>query len=256
VTALLEVRNVETYYGPINAIKGVSLDVADGSVVAVLGANGAGKSTLLKTVAGVMNPFKGTIVFDGRPIAGLDADDVARRGLSLVPEGRQVFPFLSVRENLMMGAFARRREADLPREIAAVFDYFPRLRERERIAAGLLSGGEQQMLAIGRALMAKPRLLLLDEPSLGLSPLLVAEIFAIVARINRETRVGVLLVEQNAQRALDLAHFGYVLEVGRIVMADTSERLKQKDDIRDFYLGQRDAGVRDRQRWRRRKTWR
>jgi branched-chain amino acid transport system ATP-binding protein len=256
MTALLEVRNVETYYGPINAIKGVSLDVADGAVVTVLGANGAGKSTLLKTVAGVMNPFKGTIVFDGRSIAGLDADEVARSGLSLVPEGRQVFPFLSVRENLMMGAFARRRQADLANEIAAVFDYFPRLRERERVAAGLLSGGEQQMLAIGRALMAKPRLLLLDEPSLGLSPLLVAEIFAIVARINRETRVGVLLVEQNARRALDLADFGYVLELGRIVMADTGERLQQKDDIRDFYLGQRHEGVRDRQRWRRRKTWR
>ena len=256
--ALLSVRNIETWYGPVNAIRGVSLDVAEGRIVTVLGANGAGKSTLLKTIAGVVDPFKGTIEFDGAAIHGLDADVVARRGVVLVPEGRQIFPFLNVRENLMMGAFARPNKSGIADDIVRVFAWFPRLGERTEQQAGLLSGGEQQMLAIGRALMARPRLLLLDEPSLGLSPLLTKEIFRIITRINAETATTILVVEQNAAIALVSAHDGYVLELGRIVAAGTCAELMEKQDVKDFYLGvgARTEGDGRKQRWKRRKTWR
>jgi branched-chain amino acid transport system ATP-binding protein len=254
---LLSVRNVETWYGPINAIKGVSIDVAAGRIVTVLGANGAGKTTLLKTIAGVIDPFKGGIEFDGQAIHGLDPDVVARRGVVLVPEGRQVFPFLSVRENLQMGAIARYDKASAGADLERVFGWFPRLRERLGQQAGLLSGGEQQMLAIGRALMAQPRLLLLDEPSLGLSPLLTRDIFGIIARINAETGTTILVVEQNAAIALATAHDGYVMELGRIVATGSCAELSQKTDVQEFYLGR--AGVADDgrvRRWKRRKTWR
>ena len=256
---LLSVRNVETWYGPINAIKGVSLDVNEGRIVAVLGANGAGKTTLLKTIAGVIDPFKGNVDFDGKPIQGLDPDEVARRGVVLVPEGRQIFPFLSVRENLAMGAFARRDKAGQAEDLERILTWFPRLRERGDQEGGLLSGGEQQMLAIGRALMARPRLLLLDEPSLGLSPVLTKEIFAIVRRINAETNTTILVVEQNAAIALATAHDGYVMELGRIVAAGTCEELVQKDDVKEFYLGVAGGNANPdgrKQRWKRRKTWR
>jgi branched-chain amino acid transport system ATP-binding protein len=253
---ILKVSNVETYYGPIMAIRGVSFDVPKGGIVTILGANGAGKTTVLKTVSGVMDPQKGNVVFEGHEIQRQDPDKVMRLGISHVPEGREVFPFLSVRENLRMGAYTRRDADEVAQDLEAVFGYFPVLRERADQRAGSLSGGEQQMLAISRALMARPRLMLLDEPSLGLSPKLVKDIFEIVVRINRELGVTILLVEQNANMALQTADYGYVLEVGRIVMADTCARLLQKEDIKEFYLGIKEQGVRGKRRWKKRKTWR
>jgi branched-chain amino acid transport system ATP-binding protein len=254
--ALLAVSNVETYYGPIMALRGVSFAVPAGAIVTILGANGAGKTTILKTVSGVMDPQKGSVTLEGRPIHGLDADRVARLGLSHVPEGREVFPFLSVRENLRMGAYSRRDAGGVAQDLEMVSEYFPVLATRAEQRAGSLSGGEQQMLAIGRALMARPKVMLLDEPSLGLSPKLVKDIFDIIRRINRERGVTVLLVEQNANLALQTADYGYVLELGRIVMEDTCERLLQKDDIREFYLGLKESSVRGTRRWKRKKTWR
>ena len=254
--ALLAVSNIETYYGPIMALRGVSFTVPAGAIVTILGANGAGKTTILKTVSGVMDPQKGSVTLEGRPIHGLDPDRVARLGLSHVPEGREVFPFLSVRENLRMGAYSRRDTAAVAQDLEMVTEYFPVLASRAEQRAGSLSGGEQQMLAIGRALMARPKVMLLDEPSLGLAPKLVKDIFDIIRRINRERGVTVLLVEQNANLALQTADYGYVLELGRIVMEDTCERLLQKDDIREFYLGLKESSVRGTRRWKRKKTWR
>ena len=193
--ALLSVSNIETFYGPIMAIRGVSFSVQAGSIVTILGANGAGKTTILKTVSGVMDPQKGTVIFDGREIQRMDPDKVVRLGLSHVPEGREVFPFLTVRENLRMGAYTRADADGIARDMGIVFGYFPVLRERAEQRAGQLSGGEQQMLAISRALMANPKMMLLDEPSLGLSPKLVKDIFEIIVRINRERGVTILLVE-------------------------------------------------------------
>jgi branched-chain amino acid transport system ATP-binding protein len=254
--ALLAASNIETYYGPIMAIRGVSFAVPESTIVTILGANGAGKTTILKTVSGVMDPQKGTVAFAGREIQGLDPDKVMRLGLSHVPEGREVFPFLSVRDNLKMGAYTRKDGDEVARDLEMVYDYFPVLRARAEQRAGQLSGGEQQMLAISRALMGRPRLMLLDEPSLGLSPKLVKEIFDIILRINRERGVTVLLVEQNANMALHLADYGYVLEVGRIVMEDRCARLLEKEDIKEFYLGIKEAGVRGTRRWKKKKTWR
>jgi branched-chain amino acid transport system ATP-binding protein len=253
---LLVVSNVETYYGPIMAIRGVSFTVPRGGIVTILGANGAGKTTILKTVSGVMDPQKGTVSFAGREIQGLDPDRVARLGLSHVPEGREVFPFLTVRENLAMGAYTRTDPAGVAQDVDIVYEYFPVLRARAEQRAGSLSGGEQQMLAISRSLMARPAMMLLDEPSLGLSPRLVKEIFDIIVRINRERGVTVLLVEQNAHMALTIADYGYVLEVGRIVMEDTCARLLEKEDIKEFYLGIKETGVRGTRRWKRKKMWR
>jgi branched-chain amino acid transport system ATP-binding protein len=254
--ALLTVSNVETFYGPIMALRGVSFSVPAGAIVTILGANGAGKTTILKTVSGAMDPQKGSVLFEGRPIQGLDPDRVARLGLSHVPEGREVFPFLSVRENLRMGAYNRKDADGVARDLEMVNEYFPVLRARAEQRAGQLSGGEQQMLAIARALMARPKVMLLDEPSLGLAPKLVKDIFEIIRRINRERGVTVLLVEQNANVALHTADYGYVLELGRIVMEDTCERLLDKDDIREFYLGLKESSVRGTRRWKRKKTWR
>ena len=253
---LLEVSNVETYYGPIIAVRGVSFTVPRGSIVTILGANGAGKTTILKTVSGVMDPQKGTVRLEGREIQGLDPDRVMRLGLSHVPEGREVFPFLTVRDNLRMGAYARSDADGVAQDLAMVYDYFPVLRARADQRAGQLSGGEQQMLAISRALMARPKVMLLDEPSLGLAPKLVTDIFDIIVRINRERGVTVLLVEQNAHMALTIADYGYVLEVGRIVMEDTCARLVEKEDIKEFYLGVKERGIRGARRWKRKKTWR
>ena len=254
--AILKVSNIESYYGPIMAIRGVSLEVPRGSIVTVLGANGAGKTTVLKTISGVLDPLKGTVEFEGKPIQRLDPDRIVRLGLGHVPEGREVFPFLTVRDNLMMGAYLRTDADGVEADLERIYGYFPRLKERMSQPAGHLSGGEQQMLAISRALMNRPKLLLLDEPSLGLSPLLVKEIFAIIKRVNAEQGVSMLLVEQNARMALETAHHGYVLEVGRIVMADTCARLRESKDIQEFYLGARDHGERGERRWKRKKTWR
>jgi branched-chain amino acid transport system ATP-binding protein len=254
--ALLEASNIETFYGPIMAIRGVSFIVPRGGIVTILGANGAGKTTILRTISGVMDPQKGSVTFEGKPIHGLDPDQVMRRGLAHVPEGREVFPFLTVRENLRMGAFTRSDTAGIAQDLESVYEYFPVLRARAEQRAGSLSGGEQQMLAISRALMARPKMMLLDEPSLGLAPRLVKEIFEIIGRINRERGVTVLLVEQNANMALHIADYGYVLEVGRIVMADTCARLLEKDDIKEFYLGVKETSVRGTRRWKRKKTWR
>jgi branched-chain amino acid transport system ATP-binding protein len=254
--ALLSVSNVETYYGPIMALRGVSFTVPAGAIVTILGANGAGKTTILKTVSGVMDPQKGSVTLEGRPIHGLDPDRVARLGLSHVPEGREVFPLLTVRENLRMGAYTRRDADGVARDLEMVSEYFPVLAARAAQYAGSLSGGEQQMLAIARALMARPKVMLLDEPSLGLAPKLVKDIFEIIRRINRERGVTVLVVEQNANVALHTADYGYVLELGRIVMEDSCERLLEKDDIREFYLGLKESSVRGTRRWKRKKTWR
>jgi branched-chain amino acid transport system ATP-binding protein len=254
--ALLEATNIETYYGPIMAIRGVSFAVPRGRIVTILGANGAGKTTILKTISGVMDPQKGTVTFEGRQIQGMDPDRVMRLGLTHVPEGREVFPFLSVRENLRMGAYARKDADGVARDLEMVYDYFPPLRARAEQRAGQLSGGEQQMLAISRALMARPAMMLLDEPSLGLAPKLVKDIFEIIVRINRERGVTVLLVEQNANMALHIADYGYVLEVGRIVMEDACARLLEKEDIKEFYLGLKESSVRGTRRWKRKKTWR
>ena len=253
---LLSVRNLETFYGRIMAVRGVSLEVPQGEIVTVLGANGAGKTTILKTISGVLDPQKGAIEFDGRPIHGMDPDRIVRLGLSHVPEGREVFPFLTVSENLAMGAFLRADPDAVARDRERLFGYFPRLKQRLEQRAGQLSGGEQQMLAISRALLSRPKLLLLDEPSLGLAPFLVKEIFTIVRRLNDEEGISILLVEQNARMALETARYGYVLEVGRVVMADTCVRLAASRDIQEFYLGAREIGARGERRWKRRKTWR
>ena len=229
--ALLEVRNLETWYGPIAAMQGVNLKVEKGQMVTVLGANGAGKTTLLNTLAGVIDPFKGQVLLSNQVIHGLDADEVCRRGLVLVPEGRQIYPFLSVRENLNMGAYTRRDTEGIRQDLERVFQWFPRLLERAQQHAGLLSGGEQQMLAIGRAYMAQPQLLMLDEPSLGLSPLLTKEIFNIISRIRQETDTAVLVVEQNAAIALAHADYGYIMELGRIVAAGVLRMRQQSSSI-------------------------
>lgn len=253
---VLEVKNLESFYGPIMAIRGVSLKVEKGQIVTVLGANGAGKSTLLKTISGIMDPEKGQIVFKGEEIQGQEPHRIVQKGIVHVPEGREVFPLLTVEENLSLGAYTRNDKAEIERDREMVFSYFPILAERRQQEAGTLSGGQQQMLAIGRGLMLRPEIMLLDEPSLGLSPLLVQEIFAILRRLNTDENVTMMLVEQNARVALDLADVGYVMEIGRIVMDGTAERLMESEDIKAFYLGHQEDSQRGERRWKRKKTWR
>ncbi len=255
---VLELRNVECFYGPIMAIRGVSIEAPKGRIVTILGANGAGKTTLMKTISGVMDPEKGEVLLDGERISGKEPDQVVRAGIAHVPEGREVFPFLTVEENLRMGAFTRTDgAAAIARDMEMVYGYFPILKDRRAQAAGTLSGGQQQMLAIGRGLMTRPKVMLLDEPSLGLSPLLVKEIFAIIKRLNREQGVTMVLVEQNANVALKAAHYGYVLELGRIVMAGEAAKLLASQDIQEFYLGvQTEDSQRGQKRWKRKKSWR
>jgi branched-chain amino acid transport system ATP-binding protein len=255
-TPLLSLVNVESAYGPIKAIRGISLDVLRGQIATVLGSNGAGKSTILKTISGIIDPRRGSVSFKGEDITAQDPAKVVRRGLVQVPEGREVFPLLSVLDNLHMGGYTRRDRDGFARDLEMVFAYFPVLKERSHQDAGLLSGGQQQMLAIARALMSAPEMMLLDEPSLGLSPRLTKEIFEIVVRINRERGTTILLVEQNANMALNAADYGYVLENGRIVMEDTCARLREKEDIKEFYLGMKEAGARGERRWKKKKTWR
>ena len=235
--ALLELRGVEAGYGAITALTGVSLAVNQGEIVTLIGANGAGKSTALMTISGILPARAGEILFDGRPIHRCTPGDIVRLGLVQVPEGRRIFPRLSVAENLEMGAFCRNDAAGVRRDRDAVYALFPVLAERSRQMGGTLSGGEQQMLAIGRALLAGPRVLLLDEPSLGLAPLVVRQIFAVIARMNRERGTTILLVEQNAHLALQSAHRGYVLENGRVVLAGTGAGLLENPAVRSAYLG-------------------
>ncbi len=253
---VLKLLNVESAYGPIKAIRGVSLQVRRGEIATVLGSNGAGKTTILKTISGIIDPRRGSIEFKGGDITARDPAFIVQQGLCHVPEGREVFPLLSVRDNLLMGAYTRTDGDGVHKDMEVVFGYFPILRERAGQDAGLLSGGQQQMLAISRALMAAPDLMLLDEPSLGLSPKLTREIFEIVVRINRERGMTILLVEQNANMALNAADYGYVLENGRIVMEDTCANLREKEDIKEFYLGVKETGVRGDRRWKKKKTWR
>jgi branched-chain amino acid transport system ATP-binding protein len=233
---LLELRQVHTYYGNIHALRGVSLYVDRGEIVTLIGSNGAGKSTTLKTTSGVLKPREGEILLDGRAINGLPAHEIVRRGVAQAPEGRRVFSRMSVFENLLMGAFSR-RGPEIGLDVSRVFDLFPRLKERTTQKAGTLSGGEQQMLAIGRALMARPSLLLLDEPSMGLSPILTEQIFKIITDINAQGTT-VLLVEQNAQMALNVAQRGYVLQTGQIILADTAANLAANVQVRQAYLGE------------------
>lgn len=254
---VLQIDNLESYYGPIMAIRGVSLKVREGQIVTVLGANGAGKTTLLKTISGVMDPEKGSVTMQGADIQRLDPDAIVRRGIVHVPEGREIFPLMSVAENIAMGAYTRHDRAGIAADEEMVYSYFPILKDRRDQRAGTLSGGQQQMLAIGRGLMAQPKLMLLDEPSLGLSPILTQEIFEIIVRLNREQKVTMMLVEQNARVALDAADYGYVLELGRIVMHDSADVLAASKDIQEFYLGvSQDENQRGQRRWKQRKTWR
>ena len=254
---LLQIDNLESFYGPIMAIRGVSLRVQEGQLVTVLGANGAGKTTLLKTISGVMDPEKGTVQLNGEAIEGVDADAVVRRGMVHVPEGREIFPLMTVAENIAMGAYTRSDKSGIAEDTELVYSYFPILKERRNQRAGTLSGGQQQMLAIGRGLMARPKIMLLDEPSLGLSPLLTQEIFDIIVRLNKEQKVTMMLVEQNAKVALDAADYGYVMELGRIVMDDKAEVLAASKDIQEFYLGvSQEENQRGQRRWKQRKTWR
>jgi branched-chain amino acid transport system ATP-binding protein len=234
--ATLELDNVHTFYGNIHALQGISIDVQDGEIVTLIGANGAGKSTTLRTVSGILQPREGEVRMDGKRINGLPPHEVVQLGVCQVPEGRRIFSRMTVRENLEMGAFSRNDKATARSDMDRVFTLFPRLQERVAQKGGTLSGGEQQMLAIGRALMARPKILLLDEPSMGLAPILVETIFQTIQEINAQG-VTVLLVEQNAVMALQIAHRGYVLETGAIVLADSAESLRQNETVQKAYLG-------------------
>ncbi len=234
--AMLEINDINVYYGAIHAIKGVTLSVNEGEIVTLIGANGAGKSTTLRTISGLLKPKTGNIKFLGKDIAGMPAHKIVREGISQVPEGRRIFAEMTVMENLELGAFTRDDKSEIEQDYKMVFGRFPRLEERKLQMAGTLSGGEQQMLAMGRALMSRPKLLLLDEPSMGLAPLLIKEIFNIIVDINK-TGTTVLLVEQNANMALSIANRAYVLETGRITISGDAKELASSEDIRKAYLG-------------------
>ena len=234
---LLELDNVKTYYGNIRALKGISIEVDEGEIVCLIGGNGAGKSTTLMTISGVLTPVEGNVHYQGESIVSVRPDDIVNMGICQVPEGRMIFPLLTVMENLDLGAYLRKDKEGIKADLDRVFEYFPVLSERRQQDGGTLSGGEQQMLAIGRALMARPKLLLLDEPSLGLAPIVVDSIFDIIRQINEEGTT-ILLVEQNAQLALQFSHRGYVLETGEITLADTSDALRTNEEVKKAYLGE------------------
>lgn len=258
MATILDIRNIETCYDLITAVRGASLSVEEGTITAILGNNGAGKSTVLKTVMGLLEdqPDKGTIEFMGKRIDRMDTEEIVRMGISFVPEGREVFKDLSVKENLLMGAYVRRDKSGIQEDMDKIYAYFPILKDRTNQWAGTLSGGEQQMLAIGRALMNRPRLLFLDEPSLGLSPILVQEIFRIIQSIN-QAGVTILLVEQNARMALSVSNVGLILENGRFVLKGTSTDLLADPNVQEFYMGVRSGqSAKGYQRWKRKKQWR
>ena len=237
MTTLLSISNVELYYDHVYALKGVSVSVHEGETVALIGANGAGKSSILRAITGLAPIRSGEIQYDGRRIDGVASDEIVRMGVAMAPEGRRVFPYMSVRDNLLMGAFARTDKAGIARSLEMVLGRFPRLKERYSQAAGPMSGGEQQMLVIGRALMAKPRLLLLDEPSLGLAPKLVQDIARAIVAINRDEKVSVLLVEQNSRMALRISHRAYALSTGSVALEGESKALLQDERVKKLYLG-------------------
>ena len=234
---MLRVRDLHVHYGAIAALHGITLQVAAGKIVTLIGANGAGKSTTLRSISGVLRPASGSIEFDGEEIGGLPPHEIVARGIAQSPEGRMVFGNLTVRENLQMGAYLRHDREKIVADFEYVFGIFPRLKERQKQTAGTLSGGEQQMLAIGRALMSRPKCLMLDEPSLGIAPMLVQTIFAKITEINRELGLTILLVEQNANLALQISHYGYVLETGRIILEDSADALRENAEVRACYLG-------------------
>jgi len=237
MTAMLDFKDVELYYDHVYALKGVSLSVNQGETVALIGANGAGKSSILRTITGLATPKTGSVTFEGSRVDGTDPSSIVRRGIAMVPEGRRVFPFMSVKDNLMMGAFTREDKADIQNTLESILTRFPRLKERYNQVAGTLSGGEQQMMVIGRALMAKPKLLLLDEPSLGIAPKLVQDIARSIVAINRDEGVSVLLVEQNSRMALSISHRAYAMATGNIVIEGNSKELLHDDRIKAAYLG-------------------
>jgi branched-chain amino acid transport system ATP-binding protein len=234
---MLKLIDVNTYYGNIQALKGIDIEVGEGEIICLIGANGAGKTTTLMSVSGIVPPRRGEIFFTGRPIHDMAPDAIVAMGISQVPEGRRIFPFLSVMENLDMGAFLRNDKSEIKTDLEYIFDLFPVLAERRRQAGGTLSGGEQQMLAISRALMARPRLLLMDEPSLGLAPMMVRRIFETIEKINTENKTTIFLVEQNANLALKIANRGYVMENGRITITDSAASLLANEDVKKAYLG-------------------
>ena len=261
---MLSLNNIEVIYESVFlVIKGLSLEVPEGGIIALLGANGAGKSTTLKAISGLLRVengevTKGAIELDDHTIDRMSPAEIVKNGIAMVPEGRRVFEHLTTEENLVVGAHIRKDKAKIRQDMELVYEYFPRLQERAKISAGYLSGGEQQMLAIGRGMMSRPKLMLLDEPSLGLAPQLVAEIFEIVVRLNKEENVSFLLVEQNAVMALSIAQFGYILETGRVVMSGTADTLRDNEDIKEFYLGITEKGhksFREVKHYRRRKRW-
>jgi branched-chain amino acid transport system ATP-binding protein len=233
---MLKVENINVYYGAIHALKGISVDVTEGQIVTLIGANGAGKSTILRTISGLLRAKSGNILFEGKSLSAMPAEEIVKIGISQVPEGRRIFANMTVEENLELGAYIRNDKAGIRQDIAKIFERFPRLGERRIQIAGTLSGGEQQMLAIGRGLMSQPRLLLLDEPSMGLAPLLVKEIFSIIKEINA-SGTTILLVEQNANMALSIAHQAYVLETGRITLSGSAKELSESEAVRKAYLG-------------------
>jgi branched-chain amino acid transport system ATP-binding protein len=233
---MLKVENINVYYGAIHALKGISVDVKEGEIVTLIGANGAGKSTILRTISGLLRAKTGDIQFEGKSVSSMAAEEIVKKGISQVPEGRRIFANMTVEENLELGAYIRSDKQGIRKDIDKVFERFPRLGERRKQVAGTLSGGEQQMLAIGRGLMSQPRLLLLDEPSMGLAPLLVKEIFSIIKEINA-SGTTILLVEQNANMALSIAHQAYVLETGRIILSGPAKELMESEEVRKAYLG-------------------
>ncbi|MEC1158297.1 ABC transporter ATP-binding protein [Cytobacillus horneckiae] len=233
---MLKVDGIDVFYGNIHALKGVSIEVLEGEIVTLIGANGAGKSTLLKTLSGLLKPKNGTILYENMSIAGKQAQTIVKSGISHVPEGRRVFANMTVEENLELGAFVR-KDKEIQKDIQKVYDLFPRLYERRKQLSGTLSGGEQQMLAMGRAIMARPKLLLLDEPSMGLAPIMVKTIFSIIEEINKTNGTTILLVEQNAHMALSVAKRGYVIETGRVVLTGSAQDLQSSDEIKSAYLG-------------------